>query len=200
MASSTPSYQAVLEFLAMAAPTTYAGLTAAYSISSVPPIATHAHPPAIMAKQWLQLYQSAPGWVMPVLQTAVLSNLALAYLSSGAPSPRSAYLIAAALSGTILPLTFVWFEPGINGALKWKVEAVLKKKADEEGGERYNMPQGLGWWRPSAQRHSATAASRRWAEGTDLKELVVGWGRRNQVRWVIAAVAAGVSGWATLGR
>jgi len=80
-------------------------------------------------------------------------------------------------------------EPGINGASKWKVQTLLR----DEG---FSM-KDTTIWRPSAHRHGSTQASRRWAERTDMKDLILFWRRVNNVRWLIAFAAAAASGWAT---
>lgn len=160
-------------------------MTAQYSIAAIPPIRDHA-PVKVMARQWLQLYQSAPAWVQPVLMLGTLSN---AYLAISTFDPL--YLAAVAANVSIVPITFMWFEPGINGACKWKIQGVLR----DEG---FVMPPGT--LAPSPFRHSATAASKRWAEETELKDLVDGWGKRNHLRWILTTVAAVLSGYATLCR
>lgn len=204
----TPLHHVLLQFLALSAPVAYTGVTAVYSNLALTPILAHAPTPAVMARQWLTLYQTGPVWAFSLTQVGAVANLALAYLSPAASLQRWLYLGAAAMAWVIMPLTFVWFEPGINGALKWKVGCVLKKEVEEgrgekgevgEGGRYKGMPEGRGWLRPSSVRHSATAASRQWAERTEVRELVVGWGRRNQLRWVMGLVASVLAGWATLG-
>ncbi|KAK3939836.1 hypothetical protein QBC46DRAFT_314888 [Diplogelasinospora grovesii] len=184
MASSTLA--ALAQWTAIFAPTLYAGMTAQYSLT----ILTYTRPdvpPKLVAKQWLQLYQQGPYWVRPVVAAGTLSNLYLAWFSSPNTTQQRAYIVAAALIGSILPLTFLYFEPGINGACKWKAQSLLQ----EEG---FSMPPFNGT--PSSVRHSATAATKRWAEQTDIKDLVATWGTRNHVRWVIGVLAAAVSGYA----
>lgn len=80
-------------------------------------------------------------------------------------------------------------EPGINGALKWKVQSLLK----DEGMQLSETSVFL----PSTNKHGSTMASRRWAERTELRELVLYWRYVNNVRWVLGGVAAGLSGYAT---
>lgn len=146
-----------------------------------------------MAKQWLHGYQYGPLWVPPLIAPATLSNLYLAYLAQRASSPaqQNIYLAAAIGIFSILPITFFYMEPGVNGASKWKVQTLLK----DEG---FQMKDTRIWY-PSAHMHGSTQASRRWAEGTNMKELILFWRRVNNWRWVIAGGAAALSGWATLG-
>ncbi len=146
-------------------------------------------PPKIMAKQWLQLYQRGPIWVMPSVMSSTITNAFLAWSSAPGSTQRSIYIFSAALIWTILPITFLYFEPGINGACKWKVESLL---ADE--GVRLPPFNGV----PSSVRHSATPSTKQWAEKTGVKELVVGWEKRNLGRCVVSILAAAVSGYATL--
>ena len=82
-------------------------------------------------------------------------------------------------------------EPGINGASKWKVQTLLK----DEG---FSMPDTTVFY-PSAHRHGGTLASRKWAERTDMRDLILFWRKVNNYRAVIAVLAAGLSGWATFG-
>jgi hypothetical protein len=59
------------------------------------------------------------------------------------------------------------------------------------------MPEGMVL-KPSAHRHAGTAASREWAERVEMREIVERWVWTNNFRWMIAAVAAGLSGYGTL--
>ena len=82
-------------------------------------------------------------------------------------------------------------EPGINGASKWKVQSLLK----DEG---FSMPHTTVYM-PSSRKHGSTEASRKWAEETDMKQLIEFWQRINNFRWVIGGIAAATSGYASLG-
>ncbi len=144
-------------------------------------------PPKVMARQWLTIYQWGPYWVRPICAAGTLSNAYLAWLGPTGLQ-RNVYVAAAIGIGAILPITFVYFEPGVNGACKWKVQSVLR----DEG---FEMPPFNGM--PSSLRHSATKQTKVWAEATDLKELIATWGRLNHLRWVIGLLAAALSGYAT---
>ena len=85
-------------------------------------------------------------------------------------------------------MTFAYFEPGINGACKWKVQSLLAT-------EGFSMPGFNGI--PSSVWHSATLTTKAWAEKLSMKELVEMWERRNHGRWVVSLLAAAVSGYAT---
>lgn len=149
--------------------------------------------PRLLAKQWLRMYQFGPQWVMPTVLTGTLANAGLAVLAFGHDDDNAAacaYAVAAAAVLSILPMTFVLFEPGINGACKWKVESLLR----DEG---FKLPPPRPG-RPSAARHSASETARRWADGASMHDLVRYWGKVNHVRWVTGLVAAGASGWASL--
>lgn len=163
----------------------------------------------ILARQWLALYQAGPRWVAPLVQTGFLSNLFLAFLhtrpghththtytegtSSGA---HQSYLYAAAalLTISILPITFLYLEPGINGACKWKAELLLRDEGftmaggsdDAKGGKRVAM---------SVARHSASERSKRWAEGAEMGTLVKEWARLNHGRWALGVLGGVVSFW-----
>lgn len=111
-------------------------------------------------------------------------------LNSSDPSKRLLYFIAALGIFSIAPITFLYMEPGINGASKWKVEMLLK----DEGVKP--MPE-TSVFVPSAHKHGGTQASRRWAEKTSMKDLILFWKFVNNFRWVIGFVAAMASGFAT---
>jgi hypothetical protein len=147
--------------------------------------------PKTLAKQWLQLYRRGPYWVVPIVVSSTISNAYLAWASAGSPDPaqRNACIAAALTVWSILPITFLYFEPGINGACKWKVQSLLAS-------EGFSMPKFNGI--PSSLRHSATPATKVWAEKLSMKELVTMWERRNHGRWVVSLLAAGLSGYATL--
>ena len=143
-----------------------------------------------MAKQWLHGYQYGPYWVPPLIAPATLSNLYLA-LSSQDPVHRGLYVAAAIGIFSILPITFLYMEPGVNGACKWKVQSLLK----DEG---FGMSE-TSVFVPSSVKHGSTQASRRWAEKSSMRELILFWRNVNNFRWVIAGVAAAMSGCASLG-
>lgn len=166
------------------------GFTASDSLTFVEPIVNHAPNQKVMAKQWLHGYQYGPAWVPPLVANGTLSNLYLAYLTSDS-TRRNIYIAAALSIFSILPITFFYMEPGINGASKWKVQSLLK----DEG---FSMPDTTVYM-PSSRKHGSTQASRRWAEKSDMKDLIKSWQKINNVRWVIGGVAATLSGWATFG-
>ena len=143
-----------------------------------------------MAKQWYHGYSYGPYWVPPLIAPGTLSNLYLALLASDTIS-RNCYIAAAFSIFSILPITFFYMEPGINGASKWKVQSLLK----DEG---FKLPDTTIFL-PSSVKHGSTQASRRWADDTDMKELIKFWQSVNNVRWVIAGVATVLSGYATFG-
>ena len=142
-----------------------------------------------MAKQWFHGYSCGPLWVPPLIGPGTLANLFLAY-TARAEGQRNAYLAAAVGIFSILPITFLYMEPGINGACKWRVQMLL---ADEG----FRLRETTVWF-PSAHRQGATQASRAWAERTEMRGLILFWRRVNDWRWVIAFAAAAASGWATL--
>ena len=143
-----------------------------------------------MAKQWYQGYQYGPSWVPPLIAPGTLANLYLAYLASS-DSPQRALYIAAALGiFSILPITFFYMEPGVNGASKWKVQTLFK----DEG---FHMPE-TSIFMPSSRKHGGTLASRKWADQSSMRDLILFWRRVNNVRWVIGGLAAMLSGYASL--
>lgn len=117
-----------------------------------------------------------------------LSNIYLALLATDSLK-KSCYIAAALGIFSILPITFLYMEPGINGASKWKVQSLLK----DEG---FSMPD-TSVFMPSSVKHGSTQASREWAEETDMRDLIRFWQSVNNVRWVIAGAAAALSGYAT---
>ena len=165
------------------------GFTASDSVTFVEPIVRHAPNQKIMAKQWLAGYQYGPLWVPPLIGPGTLANLLLAYTNRDDVILRNVYVAAAVGIFSILPITFFYMEPGINGASKWKVQTLLK----DEG---FSMKDTTIVY-PSAHRHGSTQSSRRWAEKTDMKDLILFWRAVNNWRAVIAIVAAALSGWAT---
>ena len=164
------------------------GFTASDSLTFVQPIVTHAPNQKTMAKQWYHGYSYGPSWVPPLVAPGTLSNLYLALVASH-PVKRNCYLAAAIGIFSILPITFFYMEPGINGASKWKVQSLLK----DEG---FSMPDTTIYM-PSSVKHGSTHASRKWADGAEMKELIKFWQSVNNVRWVIGGVAAMLSGYAT---
>jgi hypothetical protein len=149
----------------------------------VPPIVAHA-PEKLLAKQWLQAYQYASTFVPPLVISGTLSN---AYLVYNAPtiSAKSLYSAAALLVFSIIPWTLFVFEPGVNGAGKWKVQQLLR----DEG---YHMPTQKGLL-PSPEVHTATLESRRWAESVTMKFIAETWAQRNKWRYIATGCAMTLS-------
>jgi hypothetical protein len=144
---------------------------------------THAHP-KLLAKQWLQAYQSAPIFVAPLILLGASSNALLAYLTTSRASLL--YTTAALANASIIPYTALYMEPGINGAGKWKVQEILREEGFRLGGKG----QGTG-------RDTAREGAKRWAEGVDMKAVVERWAWVNMWRYVVTAGAVVVSGTAT---
>ncbi|KAK5115879.1 hypothetical protein LTR85_009473 [Meristemomyces frigidus] len=178
----------IAKFVGIVWPTLYTGFTTSDSLTFVEPIISHAPNQKVMAKQWLHGYQYGPLWVPPLIAPGTLANALLAYLAK-TQLQRNMYIAAALGIFSILPMTFMYMEPGINGALKWKVQTLL----NDEG---FSMKDTTLYY-PSAHRHGSTQASRTWAETTGMKELILFWRKVNNVRWAIAGLAAAASGYAT---
>jgi hypothetical protein len=170
---------------------TNTGFTASDSVTFVQPIVDHAPNAKIMAKQWLRGYQYGPLWVPPLVMPGTLSNVFLAAFSPDTEQRRM-YILAAVGIFCILPITFLYMEPGINGASKWKAQQIL--------GDEWIQMEETTIFRPSAHKHGSTQASRRWAEKTDMKSLILFWRRVNNIRWVVGGLAAMASGYATFSR
>lgn len=151
------------------------GFTASDSTTFVQPIVTHAPNQKIMAKQWYHGYSYGPYWVPPLVAPGTLSNVYLALLETDT-GKRNLYIAAAVAIFSILPITFFYMEPGINGASKWKVQSLLK----DEG---FSLPV-TSIFMPSSVKHGSTQASRRWADNSDMKDLIKFWQAINNVRWV----------------
>ncbi|WPG99196.1 Hypothetical protein R9X50_00200700 [Acrodontium crateriforme] len=178
------------KFMGIVCPSLYCGFTASDSLTFIEPIVQHAPNQKVMAKQWFQGYQYGPLWVPPLIASSTISNLILAYTAAPiTPLQHALYLAAALAIFSILPLTFFYMEPGINGALKWKVQSLCK-----DDGFCLLETSALV---PSAHRHGSSRASRVWAERTHVRDLILFWRRVNNFRWVVAAFAAGLSGVAT---
>lgn len=160
------------------------------SLSSCQPIIKHAPTQKVLARQWLQMYQYGPLWVIPLVWLGAGSNGYLAWQSPQGSAARLQYAAATIVYFAVLPMTFFYMEPGVNGAAKWKVQSLLH----DEG---FSMPEG-SVFRPSAYKHAANHAWRRWAEQVEMKVIVQLWVRTNNLRWIMAAAAAVVSGYATL--
>jgi hypothetical protein len=141
-----------------------------------------------MAKQWYLGYSYGPYWVPPLVAPGTISNIYLALLAPSAVK-RNIYIGAALGIFSILPITFFYMEPGINGASKWKVQSLL----EDEG---FNLPETTIYV-PSSVKHGSTQASRRWAENSSMHDLIKFWQSVNNFRWMIAGVAAMASGYAT---
>ncbi|KAI5367669.1 hypothetical protein Slin15195_G028000 [Septoria linicola] len=181
---------ALARFLSIFCPTLFAGVTAQYSFILVDPTIAHAPNEKIMAKLWLQAYQLGPYWVPPLILPGTIANLYLAISSTQSSWQRYSYLFAAcSIFSILMPITFFYMEPGINGACKWKVQLLLK----EEG---FMMPDTT-IWKPSAHCHGGTQKSREWAEKTSIIELMLFWRKINNLRWILAALATIASAWAT---
>ncbi|KAH6632621.1 hypothetical protein F5144DRAFT_256723 [Chaetomium tenue] len=226
---SFPALTTIAQWAGIAMPTFYAGITFQYSLTmhllahtttTTTTTTTTAHR-QLLARQWLALYQQGPRWVPPLVHTGVLANLYLAFAQPNHPQhpqhPQQQHLhlhlAAAALAFAVLPLTFLVFEPGINGACKWKAAALLRQQQQEGRGDREGEEEGEAeeeeedgrrnglattaatttLLRPSVRRHSAGVAARAWAERADMVELVGAWARLNHVRWVLALLAGVLS-------
>jgi len=88
-------------------------------------------------------------------------------------------------------ITIFIFEPGVNGACKVKTEELLR----DEGVVMKDKKSTIV---PRLSKHSASEKSRQWAERVGMEELVESWANENVKRCVVALMAAGVSGFATL--
>lgn len=149
----------------------------------IPPIVAHA-PPKILAKQWLQAYQQGPTFVPPLIISGAISNALLAYLAN-TWSSKIFYTFAAVLVWSILPVTLLYFEPGINGAGKWKVQQILR----DEG---FVLRENEGLF-PYVDRHTGTPQARMWAESVEMKEIALEWARLNAQRYVVSGIAVVLS-------
>ena len=160
------------------------GITFAYSAIVVPPLLTHSSP-KLLAKQWLQAYQYGPRFVPTLILSGTLSNALLAYFSPSTKA-RSLYILAAIEIWSIMPYTFLYMEPGINGAGKWKAQSLLR----DEGVTMEENGRGI----PDVRKHTAAPDTRKWAEGKEMKDIVQRWSEINHWRWVIMSVATVTSG------
>jgi len=98
-------------------------------------------------------------------------------------------MVAAISSIAIMPLTLLYMELGINGAAKWKVQELLR----DEG---FQLKENT-WFIPGVDRQTASESTRRWAEKTDMREIVTIWGQVNKWRWVMTAIGMAASAYAT---
>jgi hypothetical protein len=157
----------------------------------LPPLLAHA-PPKLLAKQWLQAYQRGPAFVPPLILSGATSNFYLAY-TARSTDLRVLYTAAALMTFCIMPVTLLYFEPGINGAAKWKIQRIL---ADGERDAGYKMAENRGIM-PRVDRQTGTLEARRWAEGMELRDIVERWGSLNTGRWIVTALAGLISAGAT---
>ncbi|KAK3324288.1 hypothetical protein B0T19DRAFT_227397 [Cercophora scortea] len=196
---ATPGPTTLAQWAGIVMPTLFTGMTAADSLATRALLAAPV-PPKLLTKQWLHLYQQGPYWVLPTVLTGLSSNLYLALYpsSSRSQNPRAAafYLAAALAIGSILPITFLYFEPHVNGACKWKARTLL---LDLESPELSGDNEASDSVIPSSEKQSATRGTRERAGRSDMSTLVVAWARANHLRWVVGLAAAGLSGYATLG-
>ncbi|KAK3390298.1 hypothetical protein B0H63DRAFT_557292 [Podospora didyma] len=179
---------AVAQWAGIFAPTVYGAVTAQYSMTmtSLAKLA----PPKVMGKLWFDIYQKGPSWVLPAVMASVLSNGYLAWQSSSIDSTRrNLYLVSVVSVWFIMPMTFLYLEPGVNGACKWKIQSLL---ADEG----FNLPPQQSFM-PGVRQQTASAKSKTWADTASMKELISFWASINHVRWVGGFVSAAVSGYAT---
>ncbi|OCL12048.1 hypothetical protein AOQ84DRAFT_285969 [Glonium stellatum] len=163
------------------------GITFAYNAVLLPPILSHA-PPKILAKEWLQAYQYGPRFVLPLIHSSTICNFLLAYFTTN-KSASMLYTAAAISSIAIMPLTLLYMEPGINGAGKWKVQELLR----DEG---FKLEEN-NWIIPRVDKQTAKETTRRWAEKSTMKEIVIIWGQINKWRWVMTAMGTAASAYAT---
>lgn len=165
-----------------------AGVTFAYSKAVMLPLLSYSRS-KIIAKQWLQAYQYGPRFVPPLVISGTICNAVLAYLSTSRAT-RALYIFAAAGTFSVMPITLLYMEPGINGAGKWKAQLLLRGEGlvlEEQGN-------ALG----GVTKHNATQKMRSWAETVDMKDIVTKWSRINGLRWLITGVAAAASGMASV--
>lgn len=123
----------------------------------------------------------------PLILSSTISNALLAYYTTDKRS-NILYIVAAISSIAIAPLTLLYMESGISGAAKWKVQELLR----DEGFQLKEK-----WIIPSVDRQAARESTRRWAEKTDMREIVTIWGQINTWRWVMTAIGTVASAYAT---
>ena len=124
----------------------------------------------------------------PLILSSTISNALLAYYTTDKRS-NILHIVAAISSIAIVPLTLFYMEPGINGAAKWKVQELLR----DEG---FQLKENT-WIIPRVDRQAARESTRRWAEKTDMREIVMIWGQINRWRWVMTAIGTAASAYAT---
>jgi len=177
----------IAKIVGITAPALYCGITFAYSNVLLPPLLSHA-PPKLLAKEWLQAYQYGPTFVRPLILSSTISNALLAYYTTDKRS-NILYVVAAISSIAIVPLTLLYMEPGVSGAAKWKVQELLR----DEG---FQLKENT-WVIPRVDRQTARESARRWAEKTDMREIVTIWGQINKWRWVMTAIGTAASAYTT---
>ncbi|KAK4674765.1 hypothetical protein QC763_123480 [Podospora pseudopauciseta] len=194
--------QPIAQWTAIFGPAVYTGITLTHSTTlsllATSPVLSPPTEEKLLAKQWHLIYRQGPNWVPPIINSAALSNVYLWYNHSQTRLQGGLYLLSAGILWGVLAVTFYYFETGINGACKWRLARLLK---DGEGtGKIVIKGMKKGWIIPSVNGHTASEGSKKWGEETGMRELVMGWVRRNQWRWIAVGVAGGISGWASLGR
>lgn len=88
-----------------------------------------------------------------------------------------------------MPVTLLYFEPGINGAGKWKVQQMLR----DEG---FVMRENESLF-PYVDRHTGKSQARTWAESVEMKDIALEWARLNAQRYVVTGIAVVLSAVAT---
>jgi hypothetical protein len=138
----------------------------------------------LLAKQWYHAYALGPHFVPPLILSGTLSNFLLAYTAKTAVY-RASHTLAALCVASIIPITLVYMESGVNGAGKWKAASLLR----DEGFELEDTGRRI----PGVALQSASEAAKSWAEGVEMRTIVLTWMRLNMWRCWITGVAVGAS-------
>ena len=192
---SPPGLHIAAKLASALLPAFFCGSIFGYNYIFIPPMLKHSEE-RVVAKQWLEAYQFGARYVRPLVQITTICNAYLVYLAiSQAPA---ASLMNAGVPGYVasllsLPLLMVYtlgvMEPGINGALKAKVEQLVGKEDAQL--KRGSVSVGEG-------RATASRATKEWAEMESLRSLVREWKRCNDWRMAIALVGAVASIWTSV--
>lgn len=175
-------------------PAFFAGTIFGYNYIFLPPVLKHSEE-RVLAQQWLEAYQFGARYVRRLMQAIVYCNVYLAARAVGlarrsepktplANTAMPGHLAAMLVFMSIMAYTLIVMEPGINGALKVKVETIMGE--NEVDLKHDNVPVG-------EERQTATSAWKERAQRESLRSLILVWKRCNDWRMAGAALSAAVS-------
>ncbi|KAK6430538.1 hypothetical protein LTR95_013308 [Oleoguttula sp. CCFEE 5521] len=151
-----------------------------YNYIFIPPLLLHTDDRGL-ALQWLSAYQFGARYVRPLAVTSTLSSASLLFSALTSTSSDTTIQISYLIGFLSLPLllayTLLVMEPGVNGALKYKAKLLVGKKVRFQGRAKIGE-----------EHETASEASKKWAEGTGVRDLLAVWKRDNDLRMVVSLI------------